>query len=91
MKHNGLLHYRAFGSQMINKPLSQITMGDLLNLVAEGTQESKTLEYNWLLPQSTDKDKKEFLADASSFANATGGDLIFDIAASDGRPADIPV
>ena len=75
---------------MINKPLSQVTAGDLQSLPADGSPESKTLEYKLKLPLSTDKDKKEFLADASSFANAGGGDLIYGIGAIDGRPIDIP-
>jgi hypothetical protein len=38
------------------------------------------------LPAGGDKAKREFLADASSFSNAGGGDLIFGIEAKDGVP-----
>jgi predicted HTH transcriptional regulator len=33
---------------------------------------------------SADKDKREFLADVSSFANAVGGDLLIGVAAKGG-------
>lgn len=54
---------------------------DLQALVDNSVLESKTIEYKQSLPSNSDKDKKEFLADVSSFANASGGDLIFGIIA----------
>ncbi len=75
---------------MINRPLAQVMAADLNALLADGTLENKTLEYKLLLPLTTDKDKKEFLADVSSFANAGGGDLIYGVAALDGTPTAIP-
>jgi hypothetical protein len=53
---------------------------DLIDsLVENGVPEGRTIEYKQQLPGSTDSDKKEFLADLSSFANATGGHLIFGV------------
>jgi len=64
---------------MIAKNLDQITEADLLDLENNSVAESKTIEYKQELPGNSDDDKKEFLADVSSFANASGGDLIFGI------------
>jgi len=64
---------------MIPKNLDQITEKDLQTLIDNSVLERKTIEYKQLLPSNSDSDKKEFLADVSSFANASGGDLIFGI------------
>ena len=64
---------------MIEKNIDQITEEDLQALVDNSVIERKTLEYKQALPSNSDSDKKEFLADVSSFANASGGDLIFGI------------
>lgn len=54
---------------------------DLQDLIDNSVLESKTIEYKQSLPSNSESDKKEFLADVSSFANASGGDLIFGIIA----------
>ncbi len=64
---------------MIAKSVDQITEEDLQALVDNSVVERKTLEYKQALPSNSDSDKKEFLADVSSFANASGGDLIYGI------------
>lgn len=64
---------------MIGKELSKITTEDLQNLVENVVLEGKTIEYKAYLPGNLDGDKKEFLADVSSFANASGGDIVFGI------------
>ncbi len=61
---------------------------DLQALVANRVSEGKTLEYKQALPSNSDAEKKEFLADVSSFANASGGDLIFGI--TEGTERGIP-
>ena len=48
-------------------------------LVTNSVIESKTIEYKLKLPDNSDGDKKEFLADISSFANAVGGDIIWGV------------
>ena len=65
---------------MIPKPLSEIVSSDFLNLIENEVPESKTIEYKQALNLKTDSEKKEFLADISSFANTSGGDLIYGIA-----------
>ena len=64
---------------MIQKNFDDITKLDIDSLIENKIGEIKTLEYKRKLPSSQDKDKKEFLADISSFANASGGDLIYGI------------
>lgn len=64
---------------MINKDIDQITEQDLQELVDNEIIEIKTLEYKAELPGNADSDKKEFLADVSSFANASAGDIIYGI------------
>ncbi len=74
---------------MINKSLDQINLDDLRQLQANAVAESKTIEYKQKLPTNSDGDKKEFLADISSLANASGGDLIFGITEKGGVPKSI--
>ena len=64
---------------MINKQLDEISIQDLQELIDNEVAEGKTVEYKRELPDNKDKNKKEFLADVSSFANASGGDLIYGI------------
>lgn len=64
---------------MILKPFDNITKDDIDALVADDVREGRTLDYKEKLPGNADKDKKEFLADVSSFANAGGGDMIFGV------------
>lgn len=67
---------------MIQKDFDSIDASDIDALVENGVYESKTLEYKEKLPGGTDSEKKEFLADVSSFANASGGDIIYGIKAA---------
>lgn len=64
---------------MIQRNFDDIAKIDIDFLIENRIGEFKTLEYKKKLPGSTDSDKKEFLADISSFANASGGDLIYGI------------
>lgn len=71
---------------MIRKDFDAITTGDIQGLLENQVREDRMVEYKSLLPGSTDGEKAEFLADASSFANASGGDLLFGVSATDGIP-----
>lgn len=64
---------------MIGKSIDKITEEDLQDLIDNSVLERKTIEYKQSLPSNPDSAKKEFLADVSSFANASGGDLIYGI------------
>ena len=69
---------------MIAKSVDQITEEDLQALKDNSVSEGKTIEYKQSLPSKSDSGKKEFLADVSSFANASGGDLIYGVSESKG-------
>lgn len=75
---------------MVPKQFDDITKADIDALLANGAPEGRTIEYKHTLPGNTDQDKKEFLADISSFANAAGGDLIYGLDATRGIPTAIP-
>lgn len=64
---------------IINKNIEDIEERDLEYLINNEIIETKLLDYKGRLPGSNDPDKKEFLADISSFANASGGDIIYGI------------
>jgi predicted HTH transcriptional regulator len=70
---------------MIARTLSSITAADVQQLVTDRTTEGRTIEFKRDLPGPKESDRKEFLADVSSFANAVGGDLIFGVEERDGR------
>jgi len=72
-------HLNAKRIRMINKPFDLISKDDIESLILNSVSESKTLEYKEALPGNADDDKREFLADISSFANASGGILIYGI------------
>lgn len=78
---------------MIEVPFQTIVAHHVQALVDNAVREGKTIEYKEQLPGNRDDDKKEFLADVSSFANAAGGDLLFGISEArdaNGRPTGIP-
>ena len=64
---------------VINKQLENISEADLQSLIDEEKIEKKVLDYKSELPGNSDSDKKDFLANVSSFANAVGGDLIYGV------------
>ncbi|MEW6737417.1 MAG: ATP-binding protein [Acidobacteriota bacterium] len=64
---------------MINKPFDQIDKETIDGLITNAVSESKTLDYKEELPSNKDEHKRDFLADISAFANASGGDLIYGI------------
>ncbi len=61
---------------MINKSFDLIEKADIEALVANEVREGRTLDYKENLPGNSDGDKTEFLADVSSFANASGGYIL---------------
>ncbi len=63
----------------LDKPLDGVSEADLQSLVANQVPEGRQIEYKEVLPSNRDADKKEFLADVSSLANAAGGDLIYGV------------
>jgi hypothetical protein len=68
------------------KPFDRIDESDIQSLIANNQSEGKTIEYKRELRIKTDSDKKEFLSDVSSFANASGGHMIIGIEENEGQP-----
>jgi hypothetical protein len=60
-------------------PLNQVDGARIAGLVANAVREGRQLEYKEQLPGGSDDDKREFLADLTSFANTVGGDLIYGV------------
>ncbi len=74
---------------LYNKEIESISEQDLQSLVEDEVPENKNMEYKMSLPGNSDGEKKEFLADVSSFANASGGDIYYGIKEEDGLPKEI--
>ena len=68
------------------KLITSIREADLLSLIDTKENEGKEIDYKRLLPGKSDADRREFLYDVSSFANTSGGYLIFGIEESGGLP-----
>ena len=73
----------------LDKPLDGLTEADLAELITAGMPELKTLEYKQTLSGTSDADRKEFLADVSSFANSSGGHLIYGCGQMRARPPNL--
>lgn len=67
-------------------PIDEVEEANLEGLVEDGVAEGRDIDYKLTLPGTTTEEKKEFLADVSSFANAGGGDIVFGVAESAGLP-----
>lgn len=74
---------------MIEKPIDKIDGKTLSLLIQDQVREDKTIEYKRELPGRSDSEAKEFLADITSFANASGGDILYGVATVDGVPSEI--
>jgi Putative DNA-binding domain len=74
---------------VIPKALSAITEEDLQALITNGIAEGRSIDYKRDLPGNSDGEKKELLADVSSFANTGGGDLVFGMEEAGGLPTQI--
>jgi predicted HTH transcriptional regulator len=75
---------------LLNRAFDVLSEQDLLELITSGIREDRSLEYKQQMPGSSDGDKKEFLADVSSFANASGGFLVFGMNENQGLPISLP-
>ncbi len=64
---------------IFGKPFEQITKADIDQLVANQVPEGRELDYKEQLPSNALDDKREYLYDLTSFANTSGGLLIFGI------------
>lgn len=73
-----------------NNQTSLMTEENLLDLITNQVAEGRMLDYKLTLPGNSDDDKREFLADVSSFANTTGGHLIFGMDEDQGVALSLP-
>lgn len=60
-------------------PLASIELRHLEELKTDGVREARHLDYKRELPKDSNEEKKEFLRDVSSFANAGGGDIVYGV------------
>jgi len=67
------------------KPLSELTSQDLQELVTSKALEDLTHEFKRDLPGNSDTERMEFLYDVSSFANSSGGYMIYGLEELDGE------
>ena len=65
-------------------PLDQIGPDHIAELLKHGVREGRSLDFKRDLPGNADREKRDFLADVTAFANTAGGDLVFGIAEDDG-------
>jgi len=63
--------------KLLGKPIQNINSEDIIYLINNEIQESISLDYKRSLPGNSDSEKKELLADISSFANTTGGVIVY--------------
>jgi predicted HTH transcriptional regulator len=61
------------------KEFDQLDADDIKRLVKDEVAEGRVLDYKVEQPGNSDGDRKEFLADISSFANSSGGYLVFGV------------
>lgn len=82
---------RGVNKMFYGKNVQDLTLADIDKLIVEGVGESKTIDYKRDLEFRTAEKKKEFLADVSSFANSSGGYLIYGVDADKiaGKPVKI--
>ena len=72
-----------------NKSFELLEERDLLTLLDNEVSEGQTIDYKVALHGDNDSDSKEFLYDVSSFANTSGGYLIYGIKEDKGVPTEI--
>ncbi len=74
---------------MLLKRLADVSVADVDALRENGVPESHFLDYKAEGVGGREDDKREFLADVSAFANASGGDIVFGIRERAGVPEEV--
>lgn len=64
---------------MFDMRLESVTPDEVAALIKDENREGLRLDYKEKLPGGGDEDRREFLADVSSFANARGGWLVYGV------------
>ncbi len=73
-----------------NRPIHDLKDTDIEDLLEAKEPEGKNIEYKLSFSLSTTDEKREFLADISSFANTAGGYIIFGVKEEKGVPVELP-
>src|ERR1700677_3461353 len=73
----------------IDRQMNDMAFTDLKALVAAEVREGKTMEYKQQVSIENDTVRREFGGTVASFANASGGDIVYGIKAENGVPKDI--
>jgi Putative DNA-binding domain len=74
---------------LLDMTWDKITETEINNLILNGVPESPTIDYKRETYGNSDSDKREFLADVSSFANTIGGDIVIGIDEASGLPTSV--
>jgi Putative DNA-binding domain len=74
---------------LLHIPMDRITEAHLRELIAGQAPETLHIEYKRETYGGKDADRREFLADLSSFANTRGGDLLIGMSAAKGVPVSL--
>jgi hypothetical protein len=74
---------------IFTKKVDEINEQDLQELVEQKFAEWKSVEYKEQLAVGSESERKRFLSQISSFANASGGYLIYGVRAKDGVPEEV--
>ena len=72
-----------------SEALDQLAIADLQALCENRVLEGRLLDFKTAAIRVLDGDKREFLADVSAFANASGGDLVLGIRTKDGAADEV--
>jgi Putative DNA-binding domain len=67
---------------MLTKRLSELSVADIFDL--RGVAESRFLDFKSASVGASERDRREFVADVTAFANASGGDIVLGVATADG-------
>lgn len=70
-------------------PLNTINISTINHLIENSVSESLMIEYKLRISLDSKDDKREFLADVSSFANANGGSILVGISEIGGLPTQL--
>ena len=74
---------------MFFKSLAEVTIEDIQDLCDNRVLESRFIDFKVDPIGNADRDKREFLADISAFANSSGGDLVLGVQTEEGAAAKI--
>jgi len=75
---------------VLTRRLEDLTLADIERLKENGITESNYLDFKSAPVGNSDRERKEFLADVTAFANAAGGDIVFGVTEKDGAAAEVP-